>query len=320
MKKKIVKKSKKSTKNSKRLKVKKISRYRKYKKYLPILLVVLIVLTGISFFLFRAFSGRENPKPVVETLRSEVKRLPREIKRKLAEITPTAVLRVPILMYHYVEYVQDKRDTIRQSLNVDPDIFESQIKTLRDGGYTFMTAKELGDVLDGKIALPNNPILLTFDDGHWDFYSDVLPILKKYHVKATAYIIPGFIGGSDFMTKQEIEAVRDSGLVDIGAHTVHHISLKGLPLSEVKYEVDTSKTMLEDKYHIHVVSFAYPNGSFDEQAVDVVKDAGFTTSVSTVPGVEQTLGNRYFLFRLRPSRRTGAFLLDWLQQNEFSPY
>lgn len=258
--------------------------------------------------------------PVLESNRTMVKKLPEDIKKQIIAASPSATFRVPILLYHYVENIQNRNDKLRVELNVPPAVFEQQVITLKNAGYTFMTAKELGEVLDGKMTLPQKPILLTFDDGHWDFETDVLPILEKYHVKATAYIITGFLGGSDFMTPSELQTVINSGLVDVGAHTVHHLSLRGLPLATVQYEVDQSKETLEQAYHLKVVSFAYPNGSFDEQAVQVVKDDGFTTAVSTVPGIEQNQTNRFFMYRLRPGYRTGQVLLDWLTQNSFAAY
>jgi peptidoglycan/xylan/chitin deacetylase (PgdA/CDA1 family) len=223
-------------------------------------------------------------------------------------------------MYHYVEYVKDTKDKMRIALNITPDIFEKQIVTLKNDNYTFLTAKELGEILDGTMNMPEKPILLTFDDGHWDFATDVLPILKKYQVKATQYVIPGFTGGSDFMTQEQVGSIVTSGLVDVGAHTVHHMSLANKPLAVVQYEVQASKAMLEKTYNIHVVSFAYPNGSFDNQAADVVKMAGFTTGVSTVPGIIQSNANRFFLYRLRPGHRFGQDLLYWLNQSVFRPF
>jgi len=258
--------------------------------------------------------------PVLETNKTMVKKLPDAIKKQLKYASPSATLRVPILMYHYVENIQNPKDRLRVELNVPPAIFEQQVITLKNAGYTFMTAKELGEVLDGKMALPPKPILLTFDDGHWDFETDVLPILEKYHVKATSYIISGFIGGSDFMTSQELQEVVNSGLVDVGAHTVDHLSLAGLSLKTVEYQVDQSKVWLEKNYHINVVSFAYPNGSFDQQAIQVVKADRFSTAVSTVPGIAQNQSNRFFLYRLRPGYRTGPTLLTWLSQNYFTAY
>ena len=182
-----------------------------------------------------------------------------------------------------------------------------------------MTAKDLGDVMDGKIQIPPKPIVLTFDDGHWDLDTEVLPLLKKYGVKVTAYIVPGFIGGTDSLSQSQLQDVVDSKLVDVGAHTIHHVSLKGKLYAVVNKEISGSKKMLEDTYHIKVVSFAYPNGSFDLQAIDAVKDAGFTTSVSTLPGEDIDQSNRFFVYRLRPGNRTGKELIAYLNSNPWTP-
>lgn len=286
--------------------------------YFKIKVILVLFLAGVFGIIFSKYNFHQI-KSITETPKSEIGKLPPDVKRELAA-TSSATMRIPILLYHYVEYVQDKKDTIRQSLNINPYTFEQQVITLKDAGFTFMTAKELGNVINGKTKLPNKPILLTFDDGHWDLDTAVLPILKKYNVKATAYIITGFIGWSDFMDKKQLQEVIDSGLVDVGAHTVHHVALKGEPFSLVKNEVDQSKQMLEDIYHISVVSFAYPGGSLDKQAISLVKEAGFTTAVSTIPGVEQNQQNELFLYRIRPGYRTGEALLTYLQQTKFKPY
>jgi peptidoglycan/xylan/chitin deacetylase (PgdA/CDA1 family) len=282
----------------------KISRTQKQGKILPIGDFLLGMIVGIVFVFLGAFVYIGIQKytqrqytvshPHIETKKTLVKELPPEVKKQLNAATPSATFRVPILLYHYVENIQNKNEKLRVELNITPDVFALQVKTLKDAGYTFMTAKELGEVLDGKMQLPEKPVLLTFDDGHWDFATDVLPILKQYNVKATAYIISGFIGGSDFMSKEQLQDVVDSNLVDVGAHTVHHLALKGRPYDEVQSEIDDSKTWLADNYHLDVVSFAYPNGSFDLQAEQLVKADGFTTGVSTVPGIEQSQINRYF--------------------------
>ena len=61
------------------------------------------------------------------------------LKKDIVAGSTSAEFRVPILMYHYVEYVQDKKDAIRQSLNINPNVFEEQVKNLKDAGYNFMT-------------------------------------------------------------------------------------------------------------------------------------------------------------------------------------
>jgi len=224
---------------------------------------------------------------------------------------------VPILMYHYVEYVKDKGDTIRQSLDTLPITFEKQLETLSNGGYTFMTMRELGDVFDGKRRLPDKPLILTFDDGYGDFYTDAYPLLKKYNAKATVYVISGFIGYRNYMNEKEIQEIAKEGLVEIGDHTVHHISLKYAPNEEIQKELAESKTKLESLIGMPVFSFAYPNGSYDDRSEIFVKQAGFSTAAGTKLGVLLDPSMRYKLTRIRPGANTGTDLLKRLSLNSF---
>lgn len=307
---------------------------RKQQQHHPVLFFFAGMGIGVVILLvvYAFMPHNQTPKQLPEISKNEMKKIPPDVKKALASQALTAsssaektaslsaTIRVPILMYHYVEYVQDKKDKMRQELDIPPNVFSSQIETMKNAGYTFMTAAQLGQVLDGKMQLPQKPVLITFDDGHWDLDTDVLPILKQYQVKATAYIITGFIGGSDFLSSQQLQDVINSGLVEIGAHTVHHISMKGQTLKTLQYEVDTSKQTLEQQYHLHVVSFAYPYGTFDLQSINVVKADGFSTAVSTIPGVMQNQDNRFFLYRIRPGYRTGQVLLNYLQQSTYGAY
>lgn len=239
---------------------------------------------------------------------------------KIPPATISATIRVPIVMYHYVEYVQDKNDKLRISLNTTPYVLENEIQTLIAAGYNFITNSELADVLDGKTNLPANPVLLTFDDGYRDFYTDAYPILKKYHVKATNYVIAGFLNRKNHLLTSQLQEISKDGLVEIGAHTVNHVWLKSLPLKTVSDEVFQSKEILEQLINKPVVSFAYPFGAFDDQAIKVVKDAGFRSAVSTIPGVNQNQEDRFYMFRLRPGGSTGKSFLNILNQTKFNQY
>lgn len=279
-------------------------------RHFPMILGIFLTILGILLLTYKM-----QTHPVTESKVSEMKRVPPDIAGSTPRIpaTPMTAWRVPILMYHYVEYVTDKKDTLRQALDVIPPVFESQVKTLVEAGYTFLTASDLADIMDGKRPLPDKPVLLTFDDGHWDLDTVVLPILKKYHVRATSYVISGFIGRSDFLSRTQLADVAASGLVELGAHTVHHVSLKGKLEPIVALEVNESKKQLEQMIGRPVVSFAYPNGAFDTQAIGAVTRAGFRTAVSTIPGITVSGKTRYYLYRLRPGGRTGKQLITFLE-------
>lgn len=237
-------------------------------------------------------------------------------KRIVSIPTPTPPpdpVRVPILMYHYVEVPTDPKDTLRRSLDVFPSTFESQLSTLLSHGYTPIFMKDLASHFEGKQQLPAKPIILTFDDGYRDFYTDAYPILQKYHVKATNYVISGFLGYPNYMTKDQVQAISSSGLVEVAAHTVHHVYLKDQKPDVIEREMVESKVALEQLINTSVINFAYPYGALDENAVQLASRSGFSTAVSTKPGIEQSRNERFILPRLRPGGRTGDTLIAWLE-------
>lgn len=248
----------------------------------------------------------------------EMKELPQELKKVLSSSTSSG-FRIPVLLYHYVEYVQDKGDTIRQSLNITPYTFEEQIKTFKDNNYTFLTASDVSDILDGKKKMPKKPVVITFDDGYRDFYTDAFPILKKYQAKATAYIVPNFLNRPNYMFTAQVEEIIKSGLVEIGAHTLNHVYLKGIDAKRAKEEIAESKYELEKEFNIKVVSFAYPYGAFDQETEKLVKEAGFKTAVSTIPGIAVSRENRYFIYRIRPGYNTKIQLTNYLESIPQNP-
>lgn len=307
-------------KRTRRKSAKSLNRPRKsYKKHFFALLIICLITLAIAAVVVSEGILQRKKLDLAE-YRLEMRKPPPEIQKKI-ENTPVAEsFHIPILMYHYIEYVHDRGDTIRQSLNIIPVVFERQIQTLKAADYTFLTMSDVADIMDGKKPPPQNPIAITIDDGYRDLYTDVLPILKQENVKVTAFIVPGFLDHPNFLLTSQFQEIADSGLVEIAAHTMHHLYLKGSSKGVITDEVVESKIQLENLIHRPVVSFAYPYGAFDEQAIDIVKNAGFKTAVSTLPGKEENGVNKFFIYRLRQGGRTGEALLSFLNQTAFKPW
>ena len=280
----------------------------------PCLLIYFLLMLSWSLYQSRSIAD-------INTY-ADVMTLPIEMKNVLgAEIgpstTPGVSIKIPILIYHYVEYV--KNDPGRQNLNIPPNILTLQIETLKNEGYTFITPNDLGRIYARRINT-KKIVMLTFDDGYEDFYTDVLPILKKENVKAIAYIIPNLLDRPNYLFAFQLQEVAKSPLVEIGAHTMDHPWLQGMNLISATYQISQSKKTLEKMLHVPITSFAYPYGAFDEQAIRIVKDAGFSSAVSTIPGIMQTRENIYFLNRLHPGYRTGKMLIEFLAQDTFQSW
>jgi peptidoglycan/xylan/chitin deacetylase (PgdA/CDA1 family) len=211
-------------------------------------------------------------------------------------------IKLPIIMYHYVEYVADKRDKKRQLMNVNPDVFEAQVKDLQTHGYETVFMRDVPKLISTKGRQCGLYLALTFDDGYVDFYQYVYPILRKYNIKATVYIIVDYIGRPDFLTEAQIHEMVNSGLVEIGSHTLDHVYLKKTSYNVARSQIIDSKKRLERMFNTPIETFAYPFGAFDDQAVRLVKEASYSAAVTVQPGSYSSIGTLYILPRIRPEK------------------
>jgi peptidoglycan/xylan/chitin deacetylase (PgdA/CDA1 family) len=101
---------------------------------------------------------------------------------------------VPILMYHHIAVPPDPKDIRASRLAVPPVQLEEQLAYFQRAGYTTITIDDLAAALRDGAALPDKPVILTFDDGYVDFYTNAYRLLKRYKAKATIYIISGRVG------------------------------------------------------------------------------------------------------------------------------
>lgn len=222
--------------------------------------------------------------------------IPKELMDEMIASRSASSVKLPIVMYHYVEYA-DPKDPGRVKLSISPSVFESQLQAIKKDKFGTAFAKDIPSL----ITLKNSKsVALTFDDGYEDFYYYAFPLLKKYHMKGTIYVISNFIGRKGYLNEAQIKEMITSGFVELGAHTLNHAYLKDLKEVVAWKEISESKIFLEKKFGIPVLSFAYPFGAFSKETVELVKKAGFTNAVSVVPGIYQHDTNEYFLFRIRP--------------------
>lgn len=100
-----------------------------------------------------------------------------------------ADVKIPVLLYHNFVAVVPESDTDNYQYINTPQSFEENIKVLLENGYTIISMEELNNANNGKIELPSKPILITFDDGYYSNYEYIYPILQKYHVKASIFVV-----------------------------------------------------------------------------------------------------------------------------------
>ena len=192
-----------------------------------------------------------------------------------------ASISVPILTYHYVANNPNPKDTQRDALSVPPAKFESQMDYLSKNGYTPITLDTLYGIFNKKATSPNKPVILTFDDGYVDFYTNVYPILKRFNFHAVSFISTGLIGGGYYMNWSQIKEIQSSKLVTFEDHTVTHANLVSLSSSAALKQMVDSKNILQSQTGYPVNFIAYPYGTSNASVQQAARQAGFVGGLGT---------------------------------------
>jgi len=219
-------------------------------------------------------------------------------------------LKIPILTYHYISYNGNQADTIRTSLSTLPATFEEQLKLLQTHGFTTVSLDELAAAFTGNYTLPAKAVILTFDDGYRDFYTNAVPLLTKYQMKGVVFIATGLVGGGNYLTWNQIEELSRSPLVSFAAHTVHHYALTGVGEAVLKSELEESKLILEQHVSYRINWMAYPYGNFDQRVMKATQRAGYIGSATMLPDSWQYQSRFFYLPRIRVGNQRGN---DFLQ-------
>ena len=130
-------------------------------------------------------------------------------------------------MYHYISVPPAGADIYRRDLSVTPALFESHLKYLTDAGYHAITLDDLLYALAQGRELPAKPVILTFDDGYEDNYTNAFPLLQKYNMVGHFFIISDFVNQErpGYMTWPQIEEMAAAGQ-RFGSHSRDHPNLK----------------------------------------------------------------------------------------------
>ena len=211
------------------------------------------------------------------------------------------VARVPILMYHYISEPPPGADRLRRSLSVTPVNFDAQMNYLKQAGYQAITLYDLYDYLTQGKPLPGKPIILTFDDGYVDAFTLAVPILQKHGFVGTFFILTGPAdrdGAGGYLTWKQIEAMSAAGM-DIELHSREHLDLRNRPNDFLVHQTAGGRESIEVHTGRPVRWFAYPSGRYDAAVVRVLRSAGFSGAVTTLPGRTHTATGLFDLQRVR---------------------
>lgn len=215
---------------------------------------------------------------------------------------------VPVLTYHHIATEGDSSVTVSEAL------FEEHMRYLSENGYTAVLPEDMENYVLKGGELPEKPVCITFDDGYLSNYELALPILEKYGMKATVFVIGSSIGKDTYKDTDngiiphfgyaEMEKMLASGVFTLGSHTddmhqwapyesgearetilIHpgeeerdYIALLKEDCEAIREKITANTSQRE----LTVMSF--PEGKYDALSEETLQEMGFTVSFGSDPG------------------------------------
>lgn len=189
---------------------------------------------------------------------------------------------VPVLCYHNI--VDRKPKNIYE---VTLQSFKSQMKALADSGYKTITPDQYYNYLAYGTALPEKPVMLTYDDTDEEQFSIAKMEMDKYGFKGVYFIMTITMNKPRYMNKEQVKQLADEGHI-IGSHTWDHhrvdrlkdlntIEYRGkkIEVNEWDFQLANTKTQLEELTGKPVEHFAYPFGIWSKDAIPQIEKRGY---------------------------------------------
>jgi peptidoglycan/xylan/chitin deacetylase (PgdA/CDA1 family) len=188
------------------------------------------------------------------------------------------------------------------------DMFEAHLRWLRDNGYETLTAAEVSDIMHRRRPVPEKAVAITFDDGERSVLDHALPLLEKYDMKATLFVVTGQVGrkwkGLDMLSWAELAQLQSSGRVAIESHSHDmHYKVKSAdsqmepvhvyrapetgeyqPEERVAADLRASRDALRRHLRIESRTLAWPYGFANRRLDRIAREAGFEATFSLSPG------------------------------------
>lgn len=195
-----------------------------------------------------------------------------------------------VLMLHSISKPENARES---RYYLSPRRFRLLLERMRDGGFHCADPKKLEDP---NAECFRGELVLTFDDGYDDFYTEVFPLITEHGLKPLLFLPVDWIGKSnsweaykprrnrDLLTLPQIREMHRHG-VRFGSHSLTHPVLPALNPNDLWREVSESKHRLEDLLGEPINTFAYPFGEANRRVRAAVIEAGYKAAFTTTEGL-----------------------------------
>jgi peptidoglycan/xylan/chitin deacetylase (PgdA/CDA1 family) len=259
-----------------------------------ICIALLLTLAGYGLFRF----GQDNlPDRIIEFAHPAPAH-----KAAAAEnpLPPSLTVTVPILMYHHVGDTPPNSDAIRRDLTVGAGDFEAQVAWLAAHQYHSVTLQEVYQATHSRGALPDKPVVFTFDDGYTDALDNAVPILRRYGFTGSFAIITKFPGLPGYASWDEIRSAQAQGM-EMVSHTTDHFDGGNSKFTYefIKQDLTESQNDLKKNLGVETKILIYPYGHYTSDYIRAARETGFVMGLTVAFGKQASALNLMTTPRVR---------------------
>lgn len=222
------------------------------------------------------------------------------------------IMDIPILMFHYIQDIpSNTKDQLWYKLSYSPQNLEKLLIFFQTNNIETLTFWDIIKIINGTKEIPSKAVILTFDDGHKDHYTNAFPVLKKHGAKAVFFIISSKPNKDPkYASWEQIKEISNAGF-EIWSHSINHTNISSLSHKNIIHELEQSKIEIEEKTNSPVISFCYPSGKYSKAVLGLIGDY-YIFARTTNHGKQIKINERFKLPTIRINPTTKADDLKYL--------
>lgn len=247
-------------------------------KRMRIIAIILILVLGILNMNIYFATDTETSEVSTDSVQSS------NDDNTLEEETISEDIIIPVLMYHNLADVYPKGT---EGANITPKLFEEHMQGILDRGYTPIFVADYYESVQRGKELPQNPIIVTFDDGYLSNYEIAFPILKRLNIPATIFVVTSTVGATvesgkvsnPHFTWEQAREMQNSGIIDIHSHSHTHKNMTQLSPAQLQEELRLSRYLIERNLNKNCFVFSYPFGGYNQTTSSLARFAGYRMQI-----------------------------------------
>lgn len=163
---------------------------------------------------------------------------------------------VPIIYMHRIE------NNNSNGLMTNLSDFSQMMSYLNSSGFTTITLADFKSIRDRTMTMPAKPIVIMFDDGFKDVYTNATPIMDNYGFKGEVGVITRLVGTTNYMTWSDISALKDKGW-GIANHFVNDTRAVEFDSSTLAALMNEAQSAIIGNTSYTPITFVYPGNEFN---------------------------------------------------------